>query len=257
MSDTIADPIALGSVQSADTDETRFILGSRVEITYVLRDLVRMRALASIHFSGAQDMLLTPLLAVDTANSEIVFDCSGSEEINQGVLRASKLLFSSSQDKVKIRFSTPGARRVTKDGRDAFAAPIPEAMLRLQRRDYFRALAPLARPVKCIFAVDTQDGRRDVETRLHDISEGGVAVVTQPGEIAAQIGARYSHCRITLPETGNVVATLEVRSILDMPLLNGKSAQRLGCQFVRPSVAASSLIQRYLMKLERERAGRK
>lgn len=257
MSNAIADPIAPCTVQEADADETRYILGSRIEITYVLRDLVRTPALASVHFSGGRDLLLTPLLAVDTTNSEIVFDSSSAEEINRGVLQASKLLFTSSQDKVKIRFSTPSARRVTMDGRDAFAAPIPEAMLRLQRRDYYRARAPLARPVKCIFALDAQDGRREVETRLHDISEGGVAVTTQPGALAAHIGARYSSCRIALPDAGNLVVTLEVRSILDMPLLNGKSAQRLGCQFVGLSVAASSLIQRYMMKLERERAGRK
>jgi hypothetical protein len=41
-----------------------------------------------------------------------------------------------------------------------------------------------------------------------------------------------------------------------MTLLNGKQMMRVGCQFVRPSMSALALIQRYMMRLERDKKSR-
>jgi len=241
---------------SAGGDESPYLLHARIDIAAVLRDLVRSRGLASVHFGGVQDTLLTPLLRIDPAAGEIVFDCSGSERLNQVLMRASKLMFVSSHDKVKIRFTTGPARVVQHEGRKAFAVRMPDSMLRLQRREFYRALAPVARPVRCVIPVNPDSGPRNIETRLHDISQGGVAVVAQPGDLPAEIGALYDNCRIVLPDAGNVVVNLRTANMLTMTLLNGKQMLRVGCQFVRPSMSALALIQRYMMRLERDRKSR-
>jgi c-di-GMP-binding flagellar brake protein YcgR len=246
----------VGSAADTGGDESPYLLHSRIDIAAVLRDLVRSRGLASVHFNAGQDTLLTPLLRVDPAAGEIVFDCSGSERLNQALLRASKLLFLSSHDKVKIRFITGAARIVEHEGRAAFAVRMPESMLRLQRREFYRVLAPVARPVPCIIPVDRGNGVHHVETRLHDISQGGVAVVVQPHELPAEIGALYDDCRIALPDAGNVVVKLRTANMLLMTLLNGRQMMRVGCQFVRPSMSALALIQRYMMRLERDKKSR-
>jgi flagellar brake protein len=238
------------------SDESQYLLHARIDIAAVLRDIVRARALASVHFGSADEALLTPLLAVDPAAGEILFDCSGSANLNRGILRAIKLLFYSAHDKVKVRFSTGPARLTEHEGRQAFAVQFPASMLRLQRREYYRMLAPVANPVRCVVPVDEQDGVRYAETRVHDISHGGVALIANPGELPAKAGARYLNCRIVLPQSGNVVVTLETVYMLDMMLLNGKSVVRAGCQFIRPSLSALSLVQRYMMKLERENKAR-
>ncbi len=253
MSEAIADFIAPAVEPAADADESGYILNSRIEILHVLRDLVRMHALATVHLDGDRDTLLTPLLAVDAAAGEITFDCSENQALNRNVLQAGKLLFLSSQYKVKIRFSTAPARMVERDGREAFAVPVPETMLRLQRREFYRVLAPVAGPVKCILLVGSADSYRYVEARLHDIGQGGVSIIVQPGELLTKFGTRYANCRIVLPEVGNVVATLDVRQSVAMTLLNGKSVVRVGLQFLRPSTTALSLVQRYMMALERDR----
>jgi c-di-GMP-binding flagellar brake protein YcgR len=246
----------VGSAADTGGDESPYLLHSPIDIAAVLRDLVRSRGLASVHFNAGQDTLLTPLLRVDSAAGEIVFDCSGSERLNQALLRASKLLFLSSHDKVKIRFITAAARIVEHEGRAAFAVRMPESMLRLQRREFYRVLAPVARPVPCIIPVDKGNGVHHVETRLHDISQGGVAVVVQPHELPAEIGALYDDCRIALPDAGNVVVKLRTANMLLMTLLNGRQIMRVGCQFVRPSMSALALIQRYMMRLERDKKSR-
>jgi c-di-GMP-binding flagellar brake protein YcgR len=258
MTQASADPSdAIGATGTdAAGDESPYLLHARVDIAAVLRDLVRSRELASVHFVGGQDTLLTPLLAVDPAADAIVFDCSGSARINQSLMRASRLLFIASHDKVKIRFTTGPARVVQHEARDAFAVRLPDSMLRLQRREFYRLLAPVARPVRCVIPVDRGNGVRSIETRLHDISQGGVALVAQPGDLPGEIGALYPNCRIVLPEVGNLMVSLRTANMLTMTLLNGKQMQRVGCQFVRPSMAALALVQRYMMRLERERKSR-
>jgi len=239
-------------IASDGADESQFLLHSRVDIAYVLRDIARTRALATVHFGSGHQTLLTPILAVDTTAGEIVFDRSGTEDINRNLMRAHKLLFVASQDKVKIRFSTGPAREVARPEGPAFAVAFPEAMLRLQRREFYRALAPVARPAKCILPIEEQDGTRYAETRLHDISQGGVSLVAAPGDLPTELGTRYPNCRIELPDTGNVIVTLTICHMIETSLLNGKTAIKAGCEFVRPSGSALALVQRYMTKLERE-----
>jgi c-di-GMP-binding flagellar brake protein YcgR len=254
--DTHTDPAPAIEALDEPGDESPFLLHARVDIAAVLRDIVRTRGLASVHFGAAQETLLTPLLRVEPAAGEIVFDRSGSDRLNQLLLRASRLLFVSSHDKVKVRFSTGPARVAQHEGYDAFAVRMPESMLRLQRREFYRVLTPVAKPVRCVIPVDTGKGVRNIETRLHDISQGGIAVIAQPADLPAEIGACYPNCRIVLPEAGNVVVTLRIVNMSAMTLLNGKQMLRAGCQFVRPSMSALALIQRYMMRLERDKKSR-
>ena len=256
MSEAIADHAAAVPTDDAETDESAYILRSRAEIVHVLRDLVRTRALTTVRMSGTQGTLVTPLIAVDDDADTIVFDGSGNAALNAAVVRAASLRFVSAQDKVKIRFSTAPARPVAWGGDQAFAAPIPAELLRLQRREFYRVVAPVSRAVQCIVPLSSDNHYRYVETRVYDIGLGGVAIIAQPGQIPAEPGTRYDNCRIVLPDAGNVVVTLEVRSTIEMKLINGKAAVRIGCQFVRPSAATSSLIQRYTMRIERDRKRR-
>jgi c-di-GMP-binding flagellar brake protein YcgR len=237
-------------------EDSPYVLRLRVDIAAVLRDVVRTRGLATVHYGSGQEALLTPLLQFDPSVGEIVFDCSGAERVNQGLLRAAKLVFASSHDKVKIRFTTGPARLIQHEGAKAFCVRMPDSMLRLQRREFYRVLAPVARPVRCIVPFEDEKGTRSVDARLHDISQGGVALIVQPGELPPTLGARYERCRILLPDAGNVVVTLQTANLSEMHLLNGKSAMRVGCQFVRPSMSALALIQRYIMRLESEKKAR-
>ena len=255
MSEAIADHAFAISADDAGADDSAYVLKSRAEIIHVLRDLIRTRALTTAHLSG-QGSLVTQLLAIDDSAAELVFDGSGNAALNQSILRAAKLLFVSAQDKVKIRFSTGAARAVVWRSDEVFAVPIPDELLRLQRREFYRVLAPVSRGVQCVVPVGIDGKIKYVETRVYDVGLGGVALIAQPGQLSAQPGTQYENCRIALADAGNVTVTLEVRSSLEMKLANGKAALRIGCQFVRPSASTSSLIQRFTMRMERDRLRR-
>jgi len=235
--------------------DAAYMLHSPIDIVAVLRDISRNRTLVNVHFGG-QDSLITPLVGVDSAAGELLFDRSGSGRLNQAVLAARQLLFYTSQDNVKIRFSTAAAREVRRDNDVAFAVRLPETMLRLQRRECFRIVAPVLQPIQCIVTMTLDDEVRYVDTRVHDISQGGVSLLLQTGQLPAEAGKRYPNCRLNLPNTGNAVVTLETVFWYDVKLLNGQSMARVGCKYVRPTMPALALIQRHIMKLERERKTR-
>ena len=48
-------------------------------------------------------------------------------------------------------------------------------------------------------------------------------------------------------------ATLRIQNTFEVTLKNGHKSKRSGCQFVDLQPAMQSLIQRYILKLERER----
>lgn len=233
-------------------DESPYLLHARMDIAAVLRDVARARSLVTVHFGSGQEALLTPLLGVDTTANELVFDCSGSEAMNQSVLNARKLVYYGLHDKVRIRFNTGPARSMQWQNRNAFVVALPDSMLRLQRRELYRVPAPVTRPIRCVIPVEVKDRMRHVETRLHDISQGGVALVAQPNDIKLEPGMSFPNCRIVLPDAGNAVVMLEVVHVKEDKLLNDKAVLRAGCKFVRPSMSALSLIQKQMMKLERE-----
>lgn len=235
-----------------DEDESPYLLHARMDIVSVLRDVARGRSLVTVHYGSSHEALLTPLLGVDTAAGQFFFDCSGSEPMNQAVLGARKLLYYGLHDKIRIRFNTGPARIVDWQNRRSFAVKLPDALLRLQRRELYRVPAPVTRPVRCVIPIE-DDGRvRHVETRLHDISQGGVALVAQPGDIDIAPGMSFPNCRIVLPDAGNAVVMLQVVHVREEKLLNDKIVLRIGCKYVRPSMAALALVQKQMMKLERE-----
>jgi len=55
------------------------------------------------------------------------------------------------------------------------------------------------------------------------------------------------------PEIGNIVATMEIRNVFEVTLRNGLKSKRAGCQFINLSANMQSMIQRYIIKVERER----
>lgn len=239
------------TVAAPSLDESAYLLHSPLEIAHVLRDIMRRHSLTTVHFDTGHDVLLTALLAIDPASNELVFDAGGSARLNQAVLAAPRLLFFSKQDKIKVRFVTGRARVVQWQGRDAFAVAQPESLLRLQRRENYRLLAPVAHPIKCIIPVPDEDLRGSVEARLHDIGLGGVGLILAPAELPVMPAMQWPNCRIVLPESGNVIATLEVRFAATATLSNRKTVLRVGCVFVRPSIAALTMVQRYMLRLER------
>ena len=238
------------------TDEySRFLLHHRGAIVQVLRGLVEHVSQVTMFFNAGRDMVITSLVSFDDAH--LVLDFGPSMELNRKALEASRLFCVTQLEKVKIQFLLKGLTRIEADGRPAFQAALPESVLRLQRREFYRLATPIARPLICAIPIKEVDGsKRFVEAHIADISGGGVGVISLPKDMLIEEGMEFPDCRLDLPEVGRITATLQIRSVFEVETRTGGHLRRAGCEFVRLPGPMATLIQRYILKVERERKAR-
>lgn len=237
---------------------SKFLLYAKSEIVFVLRTLIQKGSMITVYFDQGKSFMLTSLLALGPDNNELLFDCSVDEDVNRRALAATKLIFTTMIDKVKVQFSLTGLTRATHQARPALRGALPEALLRLQRREYFRLSTPMASPLKCMIPTKRDDNSTQlVETQLLDISGGGIGLMINPNQTPLyKTGTVFAGCKIALPEEGLLVSTLCVRNTFDVTTKNGARYVRAGCEFVDLTGPRLTMIQRYITRIERERKAR-
>jgi c-di-GMP-binding flagellar brake protein YcgR len=239
-------------IEPAAADHSKYLIHSRVEIAAILGSLRKSGSMVTAYFGGANDFILTSVLAVNPEHGEMVMDYGADAAANQRALQAAKITFVAAHERIKIQFATATPRESQFNGRVAFSMPLPAALLRLQRREYFRITTPLTRPLKCIIALQGVPA----EVTIIDISCGGIAVLDSSDLAESEPGACYRGCRILLPELGEVKADIRVKSGFEVTLRNGVTHKRAGCEFVDMPERERAKIQRYINKIERERRDR-
>lgn len=231
--------------------QNHYEVDSRREIVAILRALGEKHQLIRMIVNRGAEVVLTTILAVE--DDTVIIDCARDTGTNQTVINADYLSFETSLDKISVSFSAKFAEACIYEGSPALQFDLPSSLIRLQRREFYRINTPLSNPLRCIIPMPDDIGGGSYTVSLVDISCGGIAIVDDKKILDKTIGRDYSNCRIDLSGIGNVVTTLQVRNSQDMTLLNGKTTRRLGCEFIGLTNSMLSMVQRYIMKLERER----
>lgn len=239
--------------RGAEADLERFRTENRAEIRRVLSDLARRNELATIYFNGGKEFILSAVVGFDQAARRIYLDYGADEEDNQRMLHGERRIVVSSQNRVRIQFSVQSISPSTWEGHAAFAVGIPDTLIRVQRREFFRIDTPVAHPLVCRFT--TRTGYTYSATVV-DLSVGGVGLLEPrslpPGALV--LGEKVPACRIELPGYGVVETGFEVRNAKMQPTGSGELHRRVGCQFSDLDARTAGRLQRYIQKLELERA---
>jgi c-di-GMP-binding flagellar brake protein YcgR len=237
------------------TDEfSQYLLKGKSEMFAVFRGMVEHVSQITMFFNEGRDMVLTDMISY--SDGGVYLDLGASPEMNQKALEADKLFCVTQLDKVKVQFILRGLKRVDWNGGPAFLAALPDSVLRLQRREYYRMATPIARPLKCVISFPAAGGeRRAIDAHIGDISGGGLGVISIPLDIPLETGLQLD-CRIDLPEVGTVTGKIVIRSVFEAVTRSGAKSQRAGCEFVKLPGPMLTLIQRYIIKVERERKAR-
>jgi len=234
----------------------QYLLHAKAEVLAILRSLNQRRALISAYFDEGRTFLLTSLLAIDGDN--LILELGRDDEVNRQVLAADHIVLTATVDKVKVQFTLPRLVATRYGGRPAFGAVLPDKVLRLQRREYFRLSTPVARPVKFSSSIKRPDRSvMTIEASLLDISGGGVGLMATPA-LAALLprGCVLADCKMALPDEGLLVANLCVRNKYEVTTRTGSRYVRIGCEFIALPGARMSMVQRYITRVERERKAR-
>ncbi len=237
---------------------SQFLLHSKSEILAVLRSLLKKATMITVHFDQGHSFLLTSIIGLNADNREFVLDVGSDEEMNRRALMAKRLIFTSIIDKVKVQFSLNKLSPTTSEGRAAFLATVPDTVLRLQRREFYRLSTPVANPVKLKATVRrADDSALQIELPLTDISGGGVGLMATLDQARLfQRGDTLNECKLNLPDEGLLVATLCVRNLFEVTTRSGSHFARIGCEFVGLPAPRLTMVQRYITRVERERKAR-
>jgi len=225
---------------------------SQREILRILVQVSESRQLVHLRVAGSADAAVTSILAVE--DDYAVIDCAPSRVLNQHIVESDHLLFETVLDNIRILFETGGAAPCDYDGAPALQIAIPETLVRLQRREFYRVATPAVNPVLCNIPIEAGEGerRRVISVPLQNISAGGIAIIDEQKLLNPTIGFIYPDCRITLPGNVTLTCALEIRNLRDITLANGKIIRRLGCAFIDLPSPMLNAVQRYITSLERE-----
>jgi c-di-GMP-binding flagellar brake protein YcgR len=233
-----------------------FEISSRREIIALLRSIGEKNQLIRMLIHGEADVCVTSILEVDPEDNAVILDRSINREQNERILKASRVSFETTLDKIRILFGGGSVTETMFQNGPALKIGLPATLVRLQRREFYRMATPVSNPVRAIIPMPEELGGGNSIFPLSDISCGGIAILDNKLVLGNTIGNNYEHCRIDLPDIGMVTATLQIRNSLDLTLLNNKSNRRLGCHFIDISRGNLAMVQRYITKLERERNAR-
>lgn len=242
----------------ARSDEL-FVIERAQEVRALLQRIADRRCLLTVHADGSDVSVLTAILGVPKSGHEFLADAGGDAAVNRQLVQARTVLFLTQMDRVEVRFRTGPPVPTTVDGMPAWKLPLPSQVYYLQQREFFRLKVPVARPVHCdlVLPADGSLPGRVLQVRAADISVGGLGLTLAPSQADDMVaGLRIDECRIALPDSGEVQARLEVRHVQRGTDVRGVLRIQAGCEFVSPTNHLQAMIQRYIMRVERERISR-
>jgi c-di-GMP-binding flagellar brake protein YcgR len=237
-----------------DANFENCVIPVRLQIVNILRDMAARRVLVTAHFNEGREFIVTMVLAVEPESDEFVIDLGADRVANAHLLAAARFTLVTFLDHIKIQFDTGPAQETSHLGAPALCTRIPAFVVRLQRRAFYRVKVPASRPVLCRLPHPAQPGKW-LDLNAYDLSVGGVMLPLPSEEFDIAPGARIDDCRMTIPDHGHFQASLIVRNAEVLPGGPRQRLKRLGCEFVCLPPHVISLIQRYVLQVERSRIG--
>lgn len=234
------------SLSNEEIEDRYFLLG-QIEILQLLNKLAHRREPVSVYFNAGQNFILTVLLSARPDG--LVFDIGGDPRNNKMLEKAQQCTFMSFPDGIRVQFTCLMPQRFTWGDDDAFWCPVPERVVRLQRRESYRNKLPISHALKA--RLSDEDGKLFAEWNIHDISVGGFGVIVD-GQPHLLVDELVSQVWINLSSHKNVHCPVIVRHIT--PIDRARTGKyQVGFGFVDLPHNMDIAVQRVILNLEYER----
>lgn len=239
-----------------DDEDREFRIPSKREMLSILQRIAKQGTRVALYYDAHHNFILTTLLAVN--ENGMWLDVGPFPPENERLLLSEQFTFISVHQNVKVQFVAHHVENALFENTKAFYLELPDYLLRIQRRDFFRLSIPAGTPVMCIIPIkrdnpDKPDAPAAMrEVAVLDISGGGIGLLCGEDEADLLKGKTFQDCKIPLPGIGIATATIEVKSGIKFTARNNVVQMRAGCQFINLSSQAESLLHRYTTRLQAE-----
>lgn len=237
----------------------QFIVYSRVEIGAMLRRLSDANVPMNAYHDRTDGFAVTEVLQVLPDDEAVIIDPPADPDAARRLLSAEHITFVAFVDNIKMQFAVHGVAAASWEGRQAMRIRLPESVLRLQRREFFRVRPPVSKPALCLIPYESAEEKKATRKfgkqqhfeslRVLDLSVGGLALLACPHALDLPRGEKIEGCFLDLPGVGSINLSVVVRN-LD-PVVR-EDTRRLGCEFADLSPASRMALQRYVNKVEAE-----
>lgn len=235
---------------SDDQIEDRYFLLGRMEILNVLNDLIHRRELVTVYFNGGRDALITTLL--EARPDGLIFDLSGDRDANAKLPASRTCVFVSRLNGIRIQFACTQPQRFNWGGTAAYWVPLPERVIRLQRRESYRILMPIARPLTV--KLYSENSAVFGEWPVNDLSVGGLGF-NLLGEPPFELGESIARIFLTLGKQRAIGCGAVIRHATHVADKFDGPHYRVGMSFTDLPPETAVAIQRFIIKVELERRG--
>lgn len=235
---------------SDDEIEDRYFLRGRMEILSLLHELILRREPVTVYFNGGRDFFQTTLL--EARADALVFDLSGDPEINKRLPVSPTCIFVSNINGIRVQYACGQAERFSWGGSDAFWVPPPDRIVRVQRRESYRILLPVAKPL--MVKLFSENNSVLGEWPAHDLSVGGLGFSTI-GEPPLEADQQIARLRLPLQGQVAIQCAVQVRHVTPMGERQDGIRFRVGVSFIDLPPATGVAIQRFITKIEHQRRG--
>ena len=233
--------------QSKVDNYEKYLLTSRAAIIQKLRQLGKSKNNITAHFGGGKYSLLTQVVEVLADKDLVVLDYGSNEATNKKLLKSKHVVFKTQHEGVTAQFNTNFLQKAKLHGKPAFACAIPDSLLWVQRREFYRVRIPLRDKVFCEL-IHNEDIL--VPYPVVDISIAGLAIQVEELKYNIEPGMIFNGTRLILPDEDAGLVNLEIMNQLPMKQDDPEGSQRFGCQFHNISTDISAKIQRYIYDIE-------
>jgi len=225
----------------------QYLLHGHATIIHKLRQLAKGKNMITAHFGGGKHSMLTFVVDVMPDRDLLVLDYGSNETINEKLLNARRIVFKTRHQGITAQFTATEIQRAKLQGKTAFACPIPDSLLWVQRREFYRVHIP--RQNSLSVEISTEENKVIQYTAI-DISIGGISLLDCDNEIAFECGQELINCKLNFFNGESGLVNLSVRNILPYKADNPAAGNRIGCAFMELGIDISSSVQRYIHSID-------
>lgn len=209
-------------------------LSAPLEVRALLAEAVRQQALVRLYPDGEDAALNACWQALD--EDHLSLQLRDHPTSLAALLAAPRVVADSTISKIKVQFALL-APTIHHHGEQLWLqAPLPDSVLRLQRRDHYRLKLGRAGSLHCQLELWLSDARGhrhrvQVQVQVQDLSSGGVGFVMDASQPELAPGTRLDDCQLMLDDGCHRVDLLVCNRAHRLP---PRPAWHYGCEFLNP-----------------------
>ncbi len=231
-------------------DEDSCYIDTPLGVSSVLRSVAATGSRAVAYLGDDHTFIHTSLLAVEHEPPVLLFEKGPDTELNQRVLTTVKLTMVTSDHGVPVQFGVPTPTLTDFEGTEAFCAPLPRRILRLQRRGNYRLPGEPVHSLLKFQLVRGDRGNEILTPPVMDVSCGGLSIALPVTEPELTAGSQHA-CTLEIPVLGKIETIVEIHASFAATLPGNREARRYGVEFINLEARHVALIQRYILYRER------